>query len=68
MDPAAQSSKGLNELACLGCKARKTRCNRAKPTCDGCFARGLTCTYPNKRKRRTNVPKTRSQPMYVIAT
>ncbi|KAI8711049.1 Zn(2)-C6 fungal-type domain-containing protein [Fusarium sp. LHS14.1] len=47
--------QGLTELACLGCKSRKIRCNRAKPTCDGCFARHQSCIYPErKRRKKTN--------------
>ncbi|KAI0098541.1 hypothetical protein GGR51DRAFT_552531 [Nemania sp. FL0031] len=38
-------------LACLECKARKTRCDGARPTCSSCTKRGKAiCVYPDKHR------------------
>ncbi|RKK76437.1 hypothetical protein BFJ71_g16938 [Fusarium oxysporum] len=53
MYPAVPPRRGQHELA--------IRCNRAKPTCDGCQVRGLPCTYPERSKRKKANPR-RGQP------
>ncbi|EGY14128.1 uncharacterized protein VDAG_05292 [Verticillium dahliae VdLs.17] len=66
MDSNSPPGGPLNGLACLACKSRKTRCDRSKPTCDGCFARRQPCIYPKRKARKkANSAARRSTPQYV---
>ncbi|RKP08300.1 hypothetical protein THASP1DRAFT_15847, partial [Thamnocephalis sphaerospora] len=41
----ARRTRGRKALACVFCRQRKVRCNRARPNCNHCIRRGQTCTY-----------------------
>ncbi|KAM0420108.1 hypothetical protein ACHAPD_003677 [Fusarium lateritium] len=49
MYPAVPPRRSQLELA--------IRCDRVKPTCDGCQVRGLPCTYPERRNRKKANPR-----------
>ncbi|OBZ71244.1 hypothetical protein A0H81_08436 [Grifola frondosa] len=42
-----QSGHGSKIVACNFCRARKTRCDGAHPTCGSCSRRSLRCNYVN---------------------
>ncbi|RKK16693.1 hypothetical protein BFJ66_g15202 [Fusarium oxysporum f. sp. cepae] len=52
--PTTKPHRSLTQLACLGCRSRKIRCDRVRPVCDGCFARHQTCVYPERKRKRRN--------------
>ncbi|KAJ3530660.1 hypothetical protein NM208_g9229 [Fusarium decemcellulare] len=37
-------------LACAACRYRKSKCDRARPTCGRCVKFGIDCIYPGSRK------------------
>ncbi|KZT09112.1 uncharacterized protein LAESUDRAFT_722813 [Laetiporus sulphureus 93-53] len=45
--PTGRSSHGSKIVACNVCRARKTRCDGAHPTCGSCARRSLACSYVN---------------------
>ncbi|OCH91216.1 hypothetical protein OBBRIDRAFT_812261 [Obba rivulosa] len=49
---------GSKIVACNFCRARKTRCDGAHPTCGSCSRRNLSCNYVNDP---TNNPRARSK-------
>ncbi|EMD39844.1 hypothetical protein CERSUDRAFT_112111 [Gelatoporia subvermispora B] len=49
---------GSKIVACNFCRARKTRCDGAHPTCGSCSRRNLPCNYVNDP---TNNPRARSK-------
>ncbi|KIL92296.1 hypothetical protein FAVG1_04705 [Fusarium avenaceum] len=52
MYPAVPPRRNQLELA-----PNQVRCDRAKPTCDGCQVRDLPCTYPERRNRKKANPQ-----------
>ncbi|KAI8649073.1 Zn(2)-C6 fungal-type domain-containing protein [Fusarium keratoplasticum] len=42
---------GKEPLSCLSCRARKLKCNRAKPACSRCSHLFTDCAYPESRKK-----------------
>ncbi|CEI57452.1 unnamed protein product [Fusarium venenatum] len=52
MYPAVPPRRSQLELA-----PKQIRCDRVKPTCDGCQVRGLPCTYPERRNRKKANPR-----------
>src|SRR5688572_26515598 len=38
--------------ACTNCRARKTRCDAAKPKCSLCMAQGVDCVYQDSQQPR----------------
>ncbi|KAL5591184.1 hypothetical protein FOVSG1_010073 [Fusarium oxysporum f. sp. vasinfectum] len=49
--PDHNSQSGKSELACSLCKRRKTKCDRALPTCGPCDRAAQACVYPSKRMK-----------------
>jgi hypothetical protein len=47
-----RSCRQAQGLACDECRARKLRCDRARPTCGTCETLGLTCTPNTTRQPR----------------
>ncbi|THV00813.1 hypothetical protein K435DRAFT_854340 [Dendrothele bispora CBS 962.96] len=45
------STSGPKVVACNFCRARKTKCDGAHPTCSSCARRSLACEYVNDRGR-----------------
>ncbi|KAG6059423.1 hypothetical protein E4U17_006328 [Claviceps sp. LM77 group G4] len=43
----------LEPLACVGCRSRKLKCDRAKPACTRCRNLGGGCVYPEARRKPT---------------
>ncbi|KAF5369461.1 hypothetical protein D9758_002738 [Tetrapyrgos nigripes] len=43
------STSGPKVVACNFCRARKTKCDGAHPTCSSCARRSLACEYVNDR-------------------
>lgn len=44
---AKVSQRGLATAACMGCRNKKRKCDRAKPMCGPCLKDNRPCTYPN---------------------
>lgn len=54
--PAAQYAAKLPERrrrmqACLSCRSKKIRCLGELPECSNCIKKGLSCSYPEPRKK-----------------
>ncbi|RDW63094.1 uncharacterized protein DSM5745_10205 [Aspergillus mulundensis] len=47
---------------CLTCRARKVRCDEAKPTCANCTRLRLQCVYRSVIIQGMGIPKTRARP------
>lgn len=46
--PDAEVSKQeMAKTPCMGCRRKKRKCNRLKPSCDPCLKDDRTCIYPN---------------------
>ncbi|PKS05648.1 hypothetical protein jhhlp_008167 [Lomentospora prolificans] len=54
---AAESAPSL-ALSCLACRARKLKCDRAKPSCSRCAKLRDSCEYPSSRRRNVGARKT----------
>ncbi|KAK7469271.1 hypothetical protein VKT23_003756 [Stygiomarasmius scandens] len=48
------STSGPKVVACNFCRARKTKCDGAHPTCSSCARRSLACEYVNDRGHRAS--------------
>ncbi|OAA44817.1 binuclear zinc transcription factor [Metarhizium rileyi] len=46
--------KGIEPLACVICRSRKLKCDRAKPSCTRCRKVGGECVYPESRRKSTH--------------
>lgn len=44
---AEVSKQELAATACIGCRRKKRKCDRSKPTCGSCLKATMPCTYPN---------------------
>ncbi|KAG6022953.1 hypothetical protein E4U41_002119 [Claviceps citrina] len=44
---------GMEPLACVVCRSRKLKCDRAKPACARCRGVGGECVYPEARRKPT---------------
>lgn len=44
---AEVSKQELAATACIGCRRKKRKCDRSKPTCGWCLKATMPCTYPN---------------------
>lgn len=53
MEPLAVRAVGRAHLACLRCRAQKTRCSGGVPACAGCVAADKACQYPQREKKVT---------------
>lgn len=53
MEPLAVRAVGRAHLACLRCRAQKTRCSGGVPACAGCVAADRACQYPQREKKVT---------------
>ncbi|GAO14064.1 uncharacterized protein UV8b_06463 [Ustilaginoidea virens] len=52
LDPSSsRASPGTGPLACVACRSRKLRCDRATPSCARCLKVGGECVYPDSRRR-----------------
>lgn len=53
--PGTRSSPDKTEefeaLACVACRSRKLKCNRAKPACSRCLKLKVDCAYPESRRK-----------------
>lgn len=45
--------QGVEPLACVSCRARKLKCDRAKPSCTRCTKVDNECLYPESRRKPT---------------
>ncbi|CAI4214294.1 unnamed protein product [Parascedosporium putredinis] len=45
-------------MSCLTCRARKLKCDRARPSCDRCAKLQETCEYPGARRRHVGPRRT----------
>ncbi|KAJ4391757.1 hypothetical protein N0V93_005377 [Gnomoniopsis smithogilvyi] len=45
------STDEFEPLACLACRSRKLKCDRAKPACARCLKLKADCTYPESRRK-----------------
>lgn len=43
----------LEPLACVACRARKLKCDRAKGACNRCVKIETRCVYPESRRKPT---------------
>ncbi|ORY69851.1 uncharacterized protein BCR38DRAFT_420234 [Pseudomassariella vexata] len=51
-ESAANPGTGSGEpLACINCRNRKLRCDRAKPACTRCARLNTDCIYPESRRK-----------------
>ena len=39
------------EISCVDCRQKHLKCDKALPTCDQCYRRGVTCIYEPPKKR-----------------
>lgn len=53
-ESSAHSNTTVHKRACVSCKARKLKCDKVKPCCSRCSARGFSCTYDEAPKCRRN--------------
>ncbi|KAF7885511.1 uncharacterized protein EAF02_004020 [Botrytis sinoallii] len=66
---AAPVSRGLrahrkSRQGCMACKARKVKCNEARPACDACVRREISCHYPEPIQKRPTETRSPSNPPY----
>lgn len=44
-------AEDLEALACVACRSRKLKCDRAKPACARCLKLKVDCAYPESRRK-----------------
>ncbi|KAF1974334.1 hypothetical protein BU23DRAFT_553400 [Bimuria novae-zelandiae CBS 107.79] len=49
---APAASQGRVSRACMGCRARKIKCNGKRPKCQNCTESATLCVYMASRKNR----------------
>lgn len=47
---AQVSKQEMAQTPCMGCRRKKRKCNRLKPSCDQCLKDTRTCIYPNNEE------------------
>lgn len=47
----ANNTDEFEPLACVACRSRKLKCDRAKPACSRCLNLKAKCAYPESRRR-----------------
>ncbi|KAF7541150.1 hypothetical protein G7054_g870 [Neopestalotiopsis clavispora] len=70
--PAAQYAAKLPERrrrmqACLSCRSKKIRCLGELPECSNCSKKGLSCSYPEPRKKLPAAPLGHGSDGYNVA-
>ncbi|ETS73204.1 hypothetical protein PFICI_15149 [Pestalotiopsis fici W106-1] len=70
--PTAQYAAKLPERrrrmqACLSCRSKKIRCLGELPECSNCSKKGLSCNYPEPRKKLPAIPPGHGSDNYNIS-
>ncbi|KAK7994111.1 hypothetical protein PG989_007492 [Apiospora arundinis] len=47
------AKRKVTEVACQGCRTRKSKCDGASPNCASCVKRGTECIYPGVENTQT---------------
>ncbi|RCK56207.1 Aflatoxin biosynthesis regulatory protein [Candida viswanathii] len=50
-----KQSVARSRRACLGCRAKKLKCDESKPSCSRCIEKGLSCNYTLQLQFREDV-------------
>lgn len=62
----ATPTPAVNTRACSACNRRKTKCDRARPTCSCCCRAQSSCEYPTKRKKLQRNPSNHRKLEHVV--